>query len=178
MSLTTTPTYNPVYATNPGTLWNFDDAKKTISVDKSANIKSRLGVTMKLIQDQNKISAIAAPVDFIKKRSAEIEGWFDPTVTTTKPKGAVIQFYDTIYDDYLRLGFTEEQCAENASRAAQIMYQQKLSILDASNPGAYDMSYNTVGLQHNQEVASASLTEAAIIRKYKEGKMQAKLKQQ
>lgn len=164
--------YAPEYATKQGTLWVFDsDKTKTISVDKSANLQARMGVTTKLLQDKNKILAIAEPVDFIKHRSAEITGWF-------APGGAVYDFYQSINKDYLKLGFTEEQADENATRAAGLMYQQKLSILDASNPGAYDMSYNKVGLQHDQQVASASLTEASIIRKYKDGKALARLKDQ
>lgn len=167
-------TYTKTLATKPGTLWSINKTSGDIEVDKSSYLKSRLGVTMKLIQDKNKISAIAAPVDFIKKRSEEIEGWFS-AATSSAAAGPVKAFYDSIYTDYLNLGFSEEQCEENASRAAQLMYQQKLSILDTSNPGAYDLSYNTVGLQHDQQIASASLTEAAIIKKYKDSKMQAKI---
>lgn len=153
-----------------GSLWKADTGTGVVTYTpkNSGALVAKFGVTAKLLQDENKILAIADPTGFIKKRKEEIESWFEPA------KGAVATFYENMYDDYIALGMTLEQAEENASNDAIQLYNKKINILDKSLPGGYNLAFNEVGLKHDQTIRQAEVAEADVINRYKQTKRQPK----
>lgn len=148
-------------------------------------LQNELGVSTRTMQDENVISAIADPKEFMKNRSGYIKGLFenvkyDDATKTWVPSGGlgpISEYFNSMLKAYTGLGMPAELARSYAVASANRMYLEELAILEKMVPGGYQTAFGTASLQHNTMINKSDLANARDEwkREYKAKKFKKKL---